>query len=384
MRQLVLHVGPQDTTAGAIEAGLCLNREALGAAGWLVPAAGLVPPAGGHALLALQLTCLAPAPEDLFAVLRDEVERSGSQQAIVSCEELWGVPARLIRALRALLPSTGVTIVAMLGPQEAWLQARWPKLSGYRWASGEERGEFAAWAAKVLNPRGRGFTRIRSAASYGTVLEKWAAAFGKENVKVGVLEQVSGLEPFHQFLSLCGVPDVTRFDAPPASDLPPGPRVLAALRHIMPEVDRLYPESSGRRRLVADAVARLIVRHGVEQDWGRDPSPLADAALCERIAAHFGAENRALAQRYLGRNELFALPRRETASDVSTPASMSGTEALALVASMLIGIATCVEAQPRAVAPWLFGERGGARRAGFWLRAQAARFRCALDVLRDR
>lgn len=352
--RICVHIGAHKTGTSTIQAGLTWNRATLKAAGWLVPLAGTIDRIGGHTHLALQLRPEQAGRPDALRLMRREIARSGLQQTLISSEAFWALPPEALRSLGQRLAGLDVVVIAYLRPQDAWLQSRWAQFSKSPHRAGKARDDFATWVGKVLDPAAGGafeHRNIRQQADYLAKLEAWADVFGRDAIKVQVLER-PGLQPnlFHHFLGVCGVLRAEGFVVPPDKNVTPGPKTLAVLRHLMPGFDAAFPGSPRLEHSPLKQLSSLTVQHALSRHWDREGANFIDGALHRRIMSHFEAANRTVARRYLAREELFLEPYAEKPVSRYHLGELSGGEALELGLFLLTNITSWVEAHPAVVA----------------------------------
>lgn len=298
-----LHIGAPKTGSTALERFLSGHQARLAEQGLCYPAS--VMRACGHHDLAFLLGGGYPGwatPQDrgldeLLAALKVEIAAAG-RPVILSSENFYLLsdPQMVARALDGigLAPARTRVLVYLRRQDEAHLS--WynqaVKAQGYA-------GELEDCIAEC-----------RDLWDYDARLEAWAAVFGEGNIFVRPFDDLPGGDVRRDFLAVLGLPEAG-FDlngAPVNTAL--NPDLLAYQR----AVNRLplSPQEKRRHHKPLMALSRAAAGSGLFVE-----GPLMDGAARRDLLARYQSGNRAVARRWLGRDELF----KHIASDMPQAAA---------------------------------------------------------------
>jgi hypothetical protein len=330
--KVILHIGCRKTGTTAIQYLLYTNRALLRERHRInYPERGLMKMRAHHAaawaLLGRddpQRPGLAPGA-GAFADMLRETEERGCGTMLVSSEVLsQGDPAAPARIAGAFAPHE-VEIIAYARRQDRYIEAR----HNQRIKSGRTKMRLGEFVDDHL---------ARNALDYHDYFRRWAAAVGRERLKVRVYER----DAFRQrdvrrdFLDAAGIPeDGLAFEE--------GTRNTSLGFGAIQLLERLGAvdlEQPGRRRLT-----RLLERYG--EKTGDHTSLLAPAER-RAILEHYRESNRRFAREFLGVDTVFEMPAAEEAREAQLDRSFGEERFLDMLSFIL----------PRLLSPAAGGKNG--------------------------
>lgn len=303
----VLHIGTPKTGSTAIQCFLGDNRAALAAAGQLYP--GSIE--RGHAHHDLAFLTAGGYPEwataqqaplaDLIAAVRAECQAQPTRcRLLLSSENFYWLSAP--EAVRELTTALGykpeqIAVVVYLRRQEAAVESWYNQLVkalGYSAGFGQSINDYdSLW-------------------DYDARLAHWATVFGTAQIVLRLYpDDDTGFDARRDFIDLLGI-DGTGLDYAPSR---PNQRLVRDLLEFQRVINRLPLPTVDKRRY-----HKQLIRLSAEgAALGLDDTPLhtraSRAAVCERYAAG----NRAVAQTYFGRDDLFPPSAAEVAEGAEPP-----------------------------------------------------------------
>lgn len=288
MPRLFLHIGQPKTATTTIQNYLLTNRDVLARNGWLYPRAILQGTAHhplGNFFDVPQHWIVSADPEACKRDLLYEIATTGCENVILSTESLFFI--RKVERAAEYFRGFDTRIVATLRRQDEWIESAFRDMT--------KTGDWIGGPYKFYEAKSY-------ALDYPSILDRWAAAFGRENIIVDVFEKSASRLPVEErFLQKIGV----QVDWPMA------------------------PVPSANETLSRDAIAfyaqfrerpRVDLRHNIFQTLlveysARFPDPpearhFLAPDFRAKIVADSAEQNRQIAATYLsdGREQLFAGP----------------------------------------------------------------------------
>lgn len=329
---LYLHIGPSKTGTSTLQEFLKSNRAALAARGYRTPA--LISARNHHAVADMVLDPQAEndvrRPDRLRATERLVAWQAQFQAAFRAEAETWPQEdnvvmssehmAKLTRPgevarLRDLLAPLGheIRIVAYLRPQDQMF------VSSY-----SERVKGGLRAPLVAGPGLAG----PAYANYKAVLAPWAAAFGKDALRLGIFErsQMRDNDLISDFCRLIGLDDLAGLEVAPLQNPALDIHTLA----FMQALGAHFPKQAGKR-----IKARRKQITTVLETLSGGPKLRLSQAEALQLRAQYAQVNGFVAREYLGRAEddLFRTPPPE--GETLAP-QVSPDQALDLAADLLL------------------------------------------------
>lgn len=299
-KTIYLHIGPHKTGTTTIQEGLFINIDRLLSNGILVPEKGrsYYRNAAQHNL-AWELTQDANYKSSLgcWTDLLTEIDNSPAESVILSSEVFSLLMEDHIRRISTYLSSYNTVIVTYLRRQDLIIQSIWSEII--------KRGTNTALPADFLTwfeNSNWDFYNL----DYAEYLGRWAGIFGKQNLRVGILEksQLNG-NLFQDFLMRCNVQSPAKYKMPVDSNVSPGVKTLTLIH-------ALKNKLSGKMSSELSEAFYSIVREYAEQaGWNTTRVNFINNEIFQKIADHYQKSNSSVAQDYFKRDNLFLEPYAE-------------------------------------------------------------------------
>jgi hypothetical protein len=242
-----LHIGTNKTGTTAIQRWLTEHREELKNRGLLYPSAGM-PFQAHHSLAhALGFHWLRPAADEDQAArfrreLDSEVRATNPRLVLISSENF--CITRPMDAVRSFFRAMDVRIVVYLRRHDVWWQSAYTQAVKMVAAP-----PFQCGFESFLNFR---LAQNRNSANYRKLIDRWANAFGKENIIVRPYEPCQNQPNIvADFLRAIECPELANNMSAPNERVNEKPSVIGL--QLAEVFQRADIEADLRRRLVADA-----------------------------------------------------------------------------------------------------------------------------------
>jgi hypothetical protein len=296
-KTVFIHIGPHKTGTTTIQHGLAINEKILRRRGVLSPKSGRpYPNNGGTHNLSWELRIpnsrvYNPKHGTWKDLLNEINQEKRVNKVILSSEDFCLLDTISIQAIREYLKDYEVKVIIYLRRQDEAHQSLWVEFVKNR-ANLPTVGSFYEWLEEYQYS-------IRNY-DYAAILSKWEPVFSPDNILPRVFDP-NAFQPslFHDFLDLCQIKS-NNITTPPHTNISPGAKTIEAIRllknHI--NIDQLDEPTW-------NFMAKGLTGLGSEKGWNDDKVNYLDAALSEKIMDHHGDANRAIAQKYFNREDLF-------------------------------------------------------------------------------
>ena len=290
-RRLMIHVGAHRTATTSTQKFLNANGPGLLAQGVLYPYRE-----SRHLKVMNRLFAGNLSPAELADDLKKRANgRPGRVHTIVLSDEDI-VMRRDLGPLARLSDWFDVTILYTLRRQDLWLESWYFQNVKWQWDRALAHLTFDQFLAR----RDR-FHWIH----YDACLRHLEGLFGQENIRLGVFEK--GQMPKGPVIELAeriGLTDLESFSEPPHINSSMSAEVVELARRL--PLDLLEPPDRHVLRRALEALDRDVLGN-----TGKQSERLLDRRARERVLKDYAAGNRAVAQRYFDRDDLFLEPLPE-------------------------------------------------------------------------
>ncbi|MEQ1438365.1 hypothetical protein AAG565_03280 [Fontimonas sp. SYSU GA230001] len=328
-RTLYLHIGRPKVGSTALQHFLWNNRERLAQQGILYPATPMLQKASHKLALVFQpelpdaRSVRGTSAEAIYAAMLAEARRSGLRRLVASSENLFLVDPALPAA--HLRDRYDTKIVCYVRRQDEVLASSYVEELKSGLISGSPAVEHY-----VDDPE-----RLRWL-DYAAVLDRWASAFGTENILVRVYEtgQLAGGSMLDDFAALIGA-DVAALSKP-RTRLNPSP-ARDVLDFIVMLNELPVPVASQKYRL-RDPLLMLSEHMGANGRF--DAKSIIPAAIRQAVLERFRESNAEVARRYLGHADGVLFREQPREASAAADRSYAGLELdrFARMAAMLFSL----------------------------------------------
>jgi len=333
-KKIYIHIGPAKTGTKTIQRGLRINEQRLTHQGYLCPQTGRqYKKYAAQFQLGFELHKYNQEQDHhTLHKLIEEIAEDGTNDVIISDENLRKLGAKKIQLLRKALEPHEVFIIMYLRRQDRIFQSHWiQEVNNFRHLTPELIREYIQenrWADNFKN--------------YNELIQDWGAVFGRDHLRVRVLEKEQlGEGLFQDFLSICGIKRIQPYKVPDNENESVGLKTVEALylfkkylyggfsQADFDESFRLKFERISRKiskneyqnqyaiKQIFRAVnamketAKRIKQFAEKKSWDAQRLNLIDAELFELVASRYDESNRAIAKEFFGREQLFLEPFNE-------------------------------------------------------------------------
>lgn len=286
MTPITLHIGMNKTGTSALQKFLHRNRRSLRRAGLLYPETGLGTRTDGpglHYQLSRAFLDADGSGPALAAALLAEIDDSGCDRAVLSSE--FFVELQDLTPLAKAFEGRDVTVLVYLRRHDHWVSSLF--------AQAVKSTPFPPWGPTVDDFIA--FARIEWSHyfRYSRLLDRWAKAFGQEQVTVRPYRPDPGWSLVSDFLAHLGwdaaaVPGLKGDDAARVNRTP-SRRQLAAIDHI-------------QRSAIPDDIKIRIIGRIVGREDPERPRLLMTAVTAQSLIEENAKDYADIARRYLGRD----------------------------------------------------------------------------------
>ena len=287
-RQLFFHVGAHRTATTSTQKFLKANGGALLQQGVLYPYR-----VSRHLKVMNQLFSGKLDPADLAADLTTRADNRPKpvHTIVMSDEDI--IMRRDLTPLARLREWFDVTILYTLRRQDLWLESWYFQNVKWQWDRSLAHLTFDQFMAQ----RDR-FHWIH----YDDCVRGLEGLFGSENIRLGVFEKAQMPKgPVIELAERIGLTDLDSFTEPPHINSSMSAEVVELARRL--PLDQLEPPERHMLRRALEALDREVLGN-----TGKQSERLLDRRARERVLKDYAAGNRAVAERYFGREALFLEP----------------------------------------------------------------------------
>lgn len=335
VKKLYIHIGYPKTATSALQQGLYQNYTALPAHDFCYPLSGIMG-VGKHSIAEVIQT-QRPVSKNNPAVqkLLREMHSTPAKNIILSSERFASYAADAIADVKHVFKDFDIYIVVYLRRQDVFLQSWWSQTA----KTGRQRNSFEHWVTAMFDALAQsghgdaseavpGFSKFTP--DYHYILSLWSQAFGKDHILVRPFERAQ-LHPniLVDLLQTCGMSDTSWVPEAAQVNVTPSLKTTEVLRSLGV---KMRPDSTREDRNTIHQVAFSMMRDEAERlGWNKVKPNYITPDLYARIMARFEEGNHAIAQTYLGRNELFTEPFTEKPVTSFSLDDVPGTEILDLM-----------------------------------------------------
>jgi hypothetical protein len=294
---IYLHVGLAKTATTTIQKGLTENDDFLASKGWLYPKSGRTGIASivqAHHNLVFEMAKPSRFSKEAggFESIVEEIRKSDKSNIIISSEAFGFQTEDIIRNTHNIFSSLGrVTIIVYIRPQEEWLYSLWSEEVKHAVV----QTTFKEW----LNLRSSQYDLF-------IAINRWAAIFGQENIKVKILESRPDQEHiFIDFLRSCGVKEFEDIVLPTSMNVSPSAKTLEVIRQYTLRLGVAPHTPDPGITFFPGDVARWIGKYAATNGWNETKDTFISPETRILIMKRHEESNRKLAEKFFGRDELF-------------------------------------------------------------------------------
>ena len=290
-KKLYIHIGRPKVGSTAIQSFLRTNRKTLLKNGILYPVTGERQNAS-HQLAAVLLgdgnkKAKLPSAESLYRDLIDEIESSTAPTCIISSENFYFVPPK--RVAKALAGKFDVRIICYVRRQDEVLVSSYIQEMRDDTLDEEERDDIDRY---LKRPDRLSFL------DYQDMMDKWASAFGVENIIVRVYEkgQLNG-DLFNDAMDAIGLPLTEEYKKPKKRvNATPSSDVLEIIKLV-----NKFPASVMIRNQIKRYLVEISENIGSSDRF--DSTRIFSTKQKRDVLARFRKSNAATAKKYLKRDD---------------------------------------------------------------------------------
>lgn len=301
-KTIYIHIGTHKTGTSSIQKTMSNNDELLLANDYLYPRQSRVFQTGHHNLVYEYYSPSQFVSErGSMAEMLDEFEQSSASNLLLSSENFYWFEQDHIDAFISHLPKDAEKrVVIYLRRQDEFLQSA--IVQSFKTLLWKE--PIDEWPTKYEQHGLRG--------DYAAILQLWANAVGANNVMVRPFErsQMAKGDLLYDFLKTVRLPEVhNRLHAHNAENISPGNITLAFIQ-------AYYNNISSEEEDVAwiayqKEFLRQLLQYSASQYPTQQRYNIIDANVHRQVMSKFAETNRLVAQRYLGRTQLFTEPFKQ-------------------------------------------------------------------------
>ena len=293
-KRLVLHIGHFKTASSSIQRALGANEAILADHGCLLPSTGRLFSISHHKIpWSIQQTDVRYSGPELVSRLVAELMDAKFDQAVISAEDFCRLDAMQVHSLHdALAPTVNCTIVLYLRNPVSMMASYWTQLT---------KSGFNRLAINDYITSSEEF--MRSHIGYESIVNRWASAFGEENLRIRSFDEASRKGGVLRDW-------FTLLDAAPPDTLDLRAHVHASppwcITELLRELTCCLPEGvvdpQGSHLPFFEALMDAATQ--IQSDGPAADRVLSDEALAT-IERAFEAGNKRIAERYFARDVLF-------------------------------------------------------------------------------
>lgn len=316
MKKLFLHIGYPKTGTSGIQRFLTTNAAALEQAGLLYPKTGILNHA--HFLLHFSLDifpelCPVPIPpaETLRAQLREEIDASPCQAAVISSE--FFVTGRDIQKIRSFFSDYEVKIIIYLRRHDYMFELAF--------SQSEMTVQDPPWEQDICSYTLYQMCTPLIPYDYLTTLQQWKAVFGPDSLIIRPYEKLQNQpDLFADFLDSMGIANSPAYVRPGLVNSSMGPQTLYALRQV---------RKSGLPHAAKDKIVKRLLASDKNTQTQRLFSPAMRTAVVKKYMPSYYA----IAKNFMGRENgrLFEDPLPSLSAPWTPPKAQQEQEIIKLI-----------------------------------------------------
>lgn len=320
---IYLHVGLGKTGTTTIQYGLRDNYDELIKLGYLYPKSGRhagIEKNSCHHNLAFEID---QDPRYIsthsgFKDLVEEIKTSSLSNIVISSECF--LPRHAPTVHNLLSPLGRVNIIYYVRRQDQWFTSIWAQRM-------KETGfvlTFPEAMAEIFYKTGY----------FSNGVKAWAKIFGKENMKVRVLEheQLFRGDLFLDFIYTCDIRNFDELKRPSRENPSPSIKVLEMTRIIR---KTLKEKNLSIEKELGTSIFFLVSEIADENNWERERPVHVNRELYEEIESRYAKTNKQLALDYFNRDKLFYEEYREEPQTRFMLSDVSSEEILEVMSEMI-------------------------------------------------
>jgi len=316
-KNIFLHIGITKAASTTIQVGLKSNEQELLDLGWLVPESGGKPIVAAHHNLFYELSNNRKYYKFDVGLkeISEEINSSKLNNVILSSEFFYFMNAKKVRTTYEEISKLGaVKIVIILRRQDLWLASSWVQQ--------------IKLGMTVMDPKDFILEGHNNRGDFYNLFSRWAKWFGKENIKILILEKEQIKEHiFFDFLRECGLENLENITIPKSKNVSPSLKTLTLLQDLLKirGIDKKHSLPPFKK------LSKLIVRFSHINDWNQERISLVDKELYDAISDKYNESNKRLAKEYFNRENLFFEDFEERPLSVSDISQIKNEEFLELL-----------------------------------------------------
>ncbi|MEO0562213.1 MAG: hypothetical protein AAF125_08865 [Chloroflexota bacterium] len=295
-KRLYLHIGLHKTGTTTIQSALYHNRDVLRAMGVIYPETGLQVNGKSAAHFHIGWSLMDPPPHFYdparggYIQLMETIRRASARTFIVSSEGFSHLtPPDIARLRDAIGQDVQPIIVLYLRNPQTWVPSMWSQ----EVRNGREQRTLSA------------HIRTRKINNLHTTVGNWASAFGQENMRVRIYDEVAGEALVPDFWNAVDLTVAQQRELRPVDNqnISPTPAFTELVRRINERIDFSQPSIRVRPLLLQFYAWLWPFAAPIRQKYGARPVLSAEDA--NAIEAIYGPGNREIARDYFNREALF-------------------------------------------------------------------------------
>ena len=313
--KVFLHIGYPKTGTTAIQGGLYINREKLKTYGYCYPMSGLIG-TGKQSLAEAMDAGFQEDTENRFKadipLLIDEMHSTTLPNIIISNERFALFKPDVIAELKDLLNGFDVYIVMYLRRQDLYLQSLWAQ----KCKEGHLTQPFMEWVDELskisfdIENASSDVGRSRFPLNYLHVADRWGEIFGEDHIFIRPFERKQlKANILADFLEICEIEDSSWISDVSEYNVSPGPKLLEVLRLLARELQKYKVRKDYKMQY--RYAFHTMENQGDKLQWNTVKPSYLTRKHHDIIMSHFSESNIKVAQKYLGKDQLFIEDFRE-------------------------------------------------------------------------
>ncbi|MCI0494504.1 class I SAM-dependent methyltransferase, partial [candidate division KSB1 bacterium] len=312
-KKIYIHIGPHKTATTTIQNGLIINRQKLEEKDYYIPYRwssfkSYLPLQN----IAFQLDGDVRYKPDMGGIddLLMEINETNCSNIILTSEQFSELKNSSVKTLRDLLAPFGeMVIILYLRRQDQWLNSYYAQLVKRGFYSDDFDSFCKQTRIKITTLKEGGQKTLVDRViepDFSRLLLPWEKFFGQPNIRVRVLEekQLQG-NVFQDFLETIGIAQIGDLDTPDDTNVSLGPKTLAVIKHLASDFEL---SSMPSHKSFMYRITEYIRHYSFFKQWNEERFNAIDSDRYKQITAQYSESNKALANKYFGREQLFLEP----------------------------------------------------------------------------